>query len=171
MELKAAGVLYTLATVMITFAGFSALLLAIRQAAGARVSVLDRFLAKTVLTQLFVLTAGALLPPVLALYDVAERSVWLCSAILFGVPMLGLLTTYPHRRRVVAGNRPPRIVLWIFVVLGAAVVGAMLIDVVAGFGNEAAAYVTALTINFLTTAFAFVAALDVIMRQPTEPAP
>ena len=48
MELKSASLLYTLATVMITFAGFSALLLTVRQAAGATLSKLDRFLARTV---------------------------------------------------------------------------------------------------------------------------
>ena len=39
MELKGAVLLYTMAGLMVTFAGFSALLLAIRQAAGGRLSV------------------------------------------------------------------------------------------------------------------------------------
>jgi hypothetical protein len=43
---------------MITFAGFSALLLGLRQAAGARLSLLDRYLAKTVMSYIFVLTAA-----------------------------------------------------------------------------------------------------------------
>jgi hypothetical protein len=38
MEVKGAPLLYTLAALMITFAGFSALLLAVRQAAGAKLS-------------------------------------------------------------------------------------------------------------------------------------
>jgi hypothetical protein len=48
MELKGASLLYTLATATVTFAGFSALLLIIRQSAGARLSSLDRFLTRTV---------------------------------------------------------------------------------------------------------------------------
>ena len=72
VELKGAILLYTMAGLMVTFAGFSALLLAVRQAAGGRLSQIDRYLAKTVLTQLFVLTAGALLPPIIALYDMSE---------------------------------------------------------------------------------------------------
>jgi hypothetical protein len=51
---------------MVTFAGFSALLFVIRQAAGAKLSLLDRFIAKTVMTYIFVLTAAALLPELLA---------------------------------------------------------------------------------------------------------
>ena len=74
MEFKGATFLYTLAGLMITFAGFSALLLAVRPAAGARLSLLDRYLAKTVMTYIFVLTAGALLPALLALYDIQVRS-------------------------------------------------------------------------------------------------
>ena len=50
MDFKGATYLYTLATLMITFAGFSALLLALRPAAGASLSRLDRYLAKTVMT-------------------------------------------------------------------------------------------------------------------------
>ena len=72
MEVKSASLLYTLAGVMVTFAGFSALLLSVRPAVGAKLSLLDRYLAKTVMTHMFVLMAGALLPALLALYDVQE---------------------------------------------------------------------------------------------------
>jgi hypothetical protein len=168
VEVKGASFLYTLAALMITFAGFSALLLGIRQAAGARLSLLDRYLAKTVLTQLFVLTAGALLPPLMALYGVSETWLWRSSAALLAAPMLALLLTYPHRRRKAVGKGPPPVVFAVFVVLGSAVIVAMLVYVMFGSEYEAAAYITALTSNFFTTAFAFVTALDVIMQQPVD---
>ncbi len=66
MELRGASYLYTLATLMITFAGFAALLLIIRQGAGAQLSVLDRFITRTVVGHLFILTAGALSPVLLS---------------------------------------------------------------------------------------------------------
>src|ERR1700734_2456773 len=103
MEVKGAALLYTLAGLMITFAGFSALLLAVRPAAGARSSLLDRYLAKTVMTYIFVLTAGALLPALFALYGVQDRWIWRSSTLLFAVPMLSLQVTYPFRRRKVVG--------------------------------------------------------------------
>src|SRR5579863_330317 len=103
MEVKGAIFLYTLAGLMITFAGFSALLLTLRPATGAGLSLLDRFLAKTVMLHIFVMTAGALLPPLLALYDIPEKWVWQASAVLFALPMLSLQVTYPHRRRKVTG--------------------------------------------------------------------
>jgi hypothetical protein len=98
MELKGATLLYTLAGLMITFAGFSALLLTLRPAAGARLSLLDRYLAKTVMTHIFILTAGALLPSLFALYDAQEEWIWRGSAVLFALPMLFLQVTFARRR-------------------------------------------------------------------------
>lgn len=168
MDVKGAVLLYTLAGLCVTFAGFSALLLAIRQAAGAQVSVLDRYLAKTLLIHLFLVTAGALLPPLLALFDIAEAAVWKISAVLFGLSMLSHLLTYPHRRRKAVGKGPPPRVFAIFVGLGSAVTAAMLVYILCGLRYEAAAYVTALAVNFFTVAFAFVTALDVVMQQPFD---
>jgi hypothetical protein len=168
MEVKGATFLYTLAGLMITFAGFSALLLGLRQAAGARLSLLDRYLAKTVMTYIFVLTAAALLPALLALYDVPEKLIWRVSAVLFALPMLTLQITYPRRRRTVIGQGPPPAILAVFVVFGSAVTLAMLGYVLADLRYSAAAYITALTIDFFTVIFGFVTALDVIMQQPTE---
>jgi hypothetical protein len=121
MEIKGATFLYTLAGLMITFAGFSALLLALRPLAGAKLSLLDRYLAKTVMTHVFVLTAGALLPALLALYDTQETWIWRVSGVLFALPMLSLQLTYPRRRRRVVGEGPPPAIFAVFVVLGSAV--------------------------------------------------
>jgi hypothetical protein len=168
MEIKGAALLYTLATVMITFAGFTALLLALRPATGAKVSLLDRYLAKTVMTHTFVLTAGALLPPLVALYDVPEGWIWRACAVLFALPMASLQVTYPRRRRRVLGSGPPPAIFWVLVVFGAVVTLAMLGYVLAGLPFSAAVYITALTIDFFTVAFAFLVATDIIIQQPIE---
>ncbi|MFI4968278.1 MAG: hypothetical protein ACHQAU_06070 [Gammaproteobacteria bacterium] len=168
MEIKGAAILYTLATVMITFAGFSALLYVVRQAAGAKVSLLDRFIAKTVMTYVFVLTAAALLPVLLALFEIDEKQIWLWSGVLFALPMLALQVTYPIRRRKAVGSVPPPAIYAIFVVFGSAVTLAMLIYVLASGRFSAAVYITALTIDFFTVVIGFVNALDIIMQQPTE---
>jgi len=168
MEVKGATFLYALAGLMITFAGFSALLLILRPAAGAKLSLLDRYLAKTVMTYIFVLTAGALLPALIALYDIQETLIWRGSALLFALPMLSLQVTYPRRRRKVVGDGPPPAIFAVFVVLGSAVTLAMLGYVLAGLQYSAAAYITALTIDFFTVIFGYLIALDVIMQQPME---
>ncbi len=168
MDVKGATFLFVLAGLMITFAGFSALLLVLRQAAGARLQLLDRFLAKTVMTYIFVLTAGALLPAILALYDMPEKWIWRCSSVLFALPMLSLQVTYPQRRRRRVGQGPPPAILAVFVVLGSAVTLAMLGYVLADLPYGAAAYITALTIDFFTVVFGFLTALDVIMKEPAD---
>jgi hypothetical protein len=73
MEVKGAGLLYTLATLSVTFAGFAALLLMLRQSAGAGLSALDRFLARTVVGHFFWLAAGGIFPSVLSLYELPEQ--------------------------------------------------------------------------------------------------
>jgi hypothetical protein len=168
MEFKGETYLYILAGLMITFAGYSALLLALRPAAGARLSLLDRYLAKTVMTYIFVLTAGALMPALFSLYDAQGTWIWRGSAVLFALPMLSLQVTYPRRRRKMVGSGPPPAIFAVFVVLGSAATLAMLAYVLAGLQYTAAAYITALTIDFFTVVFGFVVALDVIMQQPTE---
>jgi hypothetical protein len=166
MDVKGAALLYTLAGVMITFAGFSALLLSVRQAAGARLSLLDRYLARTVMTYIFVLIGAALLPPLLALYDIPEKWIWRDAGVLFALPMLSLQVTYPHRRRKVIGRGPPFPIFAVLVVLGSAATLATLGYILADLPYTAAAYITGLMIDFFTVAFAFVTALDIIMQQP-----
>src|SRR5215469_14555319 len=104
MEIRGATFLYTLAALMITFAGFSALLFVIRQAAGAKLSLLDRFIVKNVMTYSFVLTGAALLPPLFALFGVEEVWIWRISGLLFALPMLSLQTSYSVRRHRLVGE-------------------------------------------------------------------
>jgi ABC-type amino acid transport system permease subunit len=169
LEVKGAVFLYTLAGLMITFAGFAAVLLGIRQAAGGHLSLLDRFLAKTVLIHVFLLTWGAVLPPLLTLYGIAEGDVWKIAAVLFAIPMLTFLLTYSRRRQKAVGERPPRAVYAVFVMAGSGVVVAMLIYVLAGFEHGAAAYISALVLDFFALAYAFVTALDVILAHGAPP--
>ena len=168
MEVKGATFLYTFVVVTITAGGFFGLLLGIRQAVGAQPSLLEAYLAKTALIQIFTLSGGALLPPILGLYDVSESWLWRIAAACFGIPMLALLLTYPHRRRKAVGKGTPPAVFAVFVVLGSATIAGMLIYVIGGFKYQAAAYVTALTVNFFTAAFALVTGLEVIMREPID---
>jgi hypothetical protein len=120
------------------------------------------------MTYIFVLTAGALLPALLALYDIQEKWIWRGSGVLFALPMLFLQVSYPLRRRKVVGNGPPPAVFAVFVVLGSVVTPAMLGYVLEGLQYNAAAYITALTIDFLTVVVGYLIALDVIMQQPMD---
>ena len=165
MEVKGAALLYTLATLAVTFAGFAALLVIIRQSAGSSLSVLDRFLTRTVVSHLSAVAAGALLPPILALYDLPEPLVWKLSALLFGMPLMVMLLTFGQRRRAATGTPPPPVIMVVFVGLGTLSLVAMIAAIFLGLAPPAAVYATALAVNFLTLAFAFVTALEVILMQ------
>ena len=164
-DLPGSGYLYTLATLMVTFAGFSALLLIIRQTSGGQLSMLDRFLTRTVIGNLLILTAGALLPPLLQLFELAETWIWKIAALAFGLPYLAILVTFPHRRLTVTGHASTRFVYAIFVWLGSAAIVAMIGCVLTGLGYSGAIYIAALTVNFFALAFSFVIALEIILKQ------
>ena len=168
MEVKGAALLYTLATLMITFAGFAALLLIIRQTAGVGLSALDRFLARTVVGHFSWTAASALFPSILSLYDLPEPWIWKVSALLFGLPLLALLLSFQHRRFAATGKHAPPIVTAVFVGVGSLSIVAMIAYIFGNFEHPAAAYATALTVIFLTHAFAFVIALEVILSQQTK---
>jgi hypothetical protein len=168
MDLPGAAFLYTLATLLVTFAGFSALLMMLRQAVGAQLSPLDRFLTRTVVGHAMVLIGGALLPPLLQLYAPSEAIVWRISALVFGLSYLALLLSFSHRRVAAAGHAPPRLIQVVFIGLGAASLVAMIAYVLGGFPQSAAVYITVLTFNFFTLAYSFVIALEVVLRQAPE---
>lgn len=165
MEVSGASLLYTLATLAITFAGFAVLLLALRQAAGAPLSTLDRFLARTVVGHFFWIAAGALFPPAIGLYTESAPLIWNSSALLFGLPMLAILLSYPSRRFSITGKRAPPTILLLFLGVGSMSVAAMIIYVVSGLPNPAAAYASAILANFLAHGLAVVVALEVILTQ------
>jgi hypothetical protein len=167
VELEGTGLLLTLAGLMVTFAGFSALLMSVRQSIGARLSRLDQLLAKTLVTHLFLLTAGAILPPLLSLYAIPEPWIWKVAALLYAVPLLIFLLTYPRRRRKIAGPLR-RILFAVYIVFGSAALIATVIYIWSGLPYEGPAYVTGLLVSLCTLAFSFVAALEVILRQPGD---
>jgi O-antigen/teichoic acid export membrane protein len=165
MEVKGAALLYTLATLAVTLAGLAALLIILRQAAGGALSAIDRFIARTIVGHLFLIMGGALLPPTLALYGLSGAWVWKSSALGFGLPMLAMLLTYQRRRIARTGKAAPPVITVVMMGIGSAAIAAMIGYVFAGLAHPAAAFISALGISFLTHAFSFVVAWDVILRQ------
>lgn len=171
MEVKGAALLYTLATLAVTLAGLAALLIILRQAAGGALSAIDRFIARTIVGHLFLIMGGALLPPTLALYGLSGAWVWKSSALGFGLPMLAMLLTYRRRRIARTGKAAPPVITVVMMGIGSAAIAAMIGYVFAGLAHPAAAFISALGISFLTHAFSFVVAWDVILRQSADGSP
>jgi len=171
MELDGSALLYTLATLAVTLAGFAAILLVLRQAAGGSLNAIDRFIAKTIVGHLFFIMGGALVPPMLARFGLPTSWVWKASALGFGLPMLAILLSYNRRRLAKTGQAAPLIIVIVMMMTGSVSIAAMLGYIFLGFAHPEAAYISAVGINFLTHACSFVVALEVILGQPVEANP
>jgi len=104
--------LFALGTISTTFVGFSALILVFRQTAGGGLSQLDSWVAMVFVQLGFIVTAGSLVPALLALCGAPPALIWRgCSATAGAVMGVFALSYLPRRRRV-SGRRAPAFV-WI----------------------------------------------------------
>src|SRR6185437_1546239 len=107
MELPGSGYLYALATISVTFVGFSALLLVFRQTAGGATTRYDGYFIMAFMQVGFIVTGGSLLPPLLALFELPEAAVWRASSAVAACLILLFVATVPGRRRAAVGGTAP----------------------------------------------------------------
>src|SRR5215472_12158280 len=100
MPAPALSYLQTLSTIAITFVGFASLIIILRQTLGGDMSQLDVLLTKTFIQLGFIVTAGALLPSLLALLPCSASSAWRISSLMVALPILIFAIAYPLRRHV-----------------------------------------------------------------------
>jgi hypothetical protein len=166
MELFGFTYLYALATVSITFVGFSALLLIFRQARGDLMTRYESYFMLSFIEPGFIATAGSLLPSVLALYGLPPVTVWRVSSSIMAIPILLFVVTLPGRRRAATSSPMPRYVRF-FAVLQLLIA---LYLVANAFGTPTLAgvapYAAAITGLLFTTAIAYVMALSAALGQP-----
>ena len=112
MELPGSNYLYMLITVSITYAGFAALLMIFRQIIGGRLSNYDVYLIRTVLLRSFIVAIAAMMPPLLALFDLSPTTIWRLSSLIAALLLGSYVVTFPARRRAVR-DVPVPISAWI----------------------------------------------------------
>ena len=169
MELPGSGYLYALATVAITFVGFSALLLVFRQSLGSGVTKYDAYFMLSFIQPNFIVTGGALLPPLLLLCGLGEDMVWRLSSGLTALPIILFVVTVPTRRHAAIDEPIPRYI-WVLLVLQ--FVGALvLVGNAAGrpFAPGPGLYALAITGLLFTTAIAYLRALAISIHRPLAP--
>ena len=106
MELPGTNYLYNLAVISVTFAGFAALLAAFRQMVGGRVTKHDAFLIRSALVRSLIVIVCALLPPLLALFELPSVLIWRVSSIS-ATALIALFTIcWPFVIRRMATTRP-----------------------------------------------------------------
>ena len=107
MEIPGSAYLSTLAQVTITFAGFTALFMMLRQAIGGKSTPYDLFATRNYLFLSFLVVFGSMLPSVLAAFQLAPQLLWRISSVAVGLPLLVFVVHYPFRRQAVTGVRLP----------------------------------------------------------------
>jgi len=117
VELAGSGYLYTLAVVATTFAGFAVITMIFHQVYGGHVTKLDSFVARTFTQVGFLATLGALLPPLVAQFELTPATVWRAASAGLAA-LLGLWSlSFPHRRHKAATTPIPPLVWSVVVVL------------------------------------------------------
>src|SRR5262245_4979155 len=107
MELSGANYLYALATISVTFVGFSALLLVFRETIGGKMTRYDSYFTLSFMQAGFIVIAGGLLPHLLAFYGMSETSVWRAASAIMVIPILLFVANTPRRRRAATKQPAP----------------------------------------------------------------
>ena len=109
MELPEAGYLYALATISITYAGFAALAIILRQTIGGKPSRLDTFFIRNVLVRSFMIAGFSLLPPLLAMFKLPQATIWRASATVAAIVQCLFILIWFLRRRTVTSRPLPQL--------------------------------------------------------------
>jgi hypothetical protein len=171
MELDGSVYLNTLATVSITFAAFSALLLIFRQAMGGTLTRYESYFVLSFLLAGFIVTAGALLPSLLALYGLAPTTVWRLSSIIMAIPVLVFVVTLPRRRRAASHHRVPPYV-WILLCAQMLIVLYLVMNAIGTpVETGVAPYAAAMTGLLFSAGIGYVVALAAALGEPPKRTP
>ena len=151
MESPATSYLYTIAILGMSFMGFAAVVMLLRETLGSHLRAFDALFARVYMEFGLIATIGALLPPLLMFWELPPAVVWRVSSSLLGIPLLLFAVTYPARRRAASGEPTPRYVRANLSIL--LVISLMFLLVATGVLHERSGriFLTALTV-FLTFA-------------------
>jgi hypothetical protein len=103
----AAGYLYTIAAIGMTFAGLSVLTMILRQMLGGQLTKWDSFVTRTWVQLGFMTTFGSILPPLLLLFAPPVPIAWRISSGVMAVMLGAWALTFPRRRLAVNPSRLP----------------------------------------------------------------
>jgi hypothetical protein len=168
VELPGSIYLYALATVSITFVGFSALLIVFRQSMGGELTRYDTYFTLSFIQAGFIVTAGALVPPLLALFEWSHDVVWRISSTVIAIPILWFVVSVPARRRA-ATRRPVPAFVWALLSVQAAAALALVLRAAGRLDAPAGAvYALAITAMLFASGIAYLLALSVILPELTN---
>ena len=106
MELPGTAYLYNLTLISVTFAGFAALIAALRQMIGGRLTKHDAFLIRSALVRSLIVIVCALLPPLLALFELSPTVIWRLSSFSAAVLIALFTLLWPVVVRRMTTDKP-----------------------------------------------------------------
>ena len=107
MELTGSAYLYTLGALSMTFAGFCAVVIVIRQTIGRELSGFHVVLMRLYIESGLSAAAFCMLPGLLAVCGFSPATTWRASSAIIAIAMISYGAAYPARRRsVMAGSAP-----------------------------------------------------------------
>jgi len=169
MELPGSAYLYTLATLSMTFAGFCAIVIVLRQTTGKNISGFHIILTRLYLESGLFAAAFCMLPPLLAACGLSETTVWRVSSAIVLAVLLGYGATYPKRRAVIIAGPVPR-ARWVPIVAASMLVVIALVGNIAGFPYRPTMgpLAVAATWTLACGAIVFVLALNAVWSENAE---
>jgi hypothetical protein len=99
MDLPGAGYFYTLAQVGITFAGFAAILMTLREMRGTGLSKFHLWVARSYVQSGMVTAMNALLSPLLFGLGLSEQMTWQVASLIIAVQSIVLIVLAPGQWR------------------------------------------------------------------------
>ena len=110
MESQETSYLLTMAVLGMTFMGFAAIVMLLRQTLGGQLRAFDALFARVYMEFAVIVSMGAMLPPLLMFWGLPTGAVWRLSSGLVGILLLWIGLSYPARRRAVTREPTPRYV-------------------------------------------------------------
>ncbi len=168
MEVTGAAYLYTIAVIGITFIGFSAIVMTLRQTSGQSLQRFDILIAHVYMEFGLIVSVGSLLPPLFSFWGLGPETIWRVSSVLVGASLLLFSLTYPPRRRKAIRESLPwytKINIAVIILLGVVFVGNA-----GGIFQERmpAVYLSALTAFMTFTVASWLRALSIIFLEKSQ---
>jgi hypothetical protein len=170
MELPGSAYLYTLAALSMTFAGFCAVVIVIRQTMGRELSGFHVVLMRLYIESGLAAAAFCMLPGLLAVCGFSPATTWRAASAIIAIAMIFYGATYPVRRQaVMAGSVPTA--RWLPIVAVSLLVIAALIGNAAGIPREPAAGPVAVAASWTLAcgAIVFILALNAFWERGERP--
>ena len=160
--------LLRLATLSLSFVGFSAVVVTLRGALGAELSDRHLRLVRLYIEGGLLVTALALVPTLLNLLHVPDTVTWpLSSAVAASIFTFVLLIQFRRRRTVEPGRLPPWVII-IYAVSIAAVAGLWLNVAGILFPPSVGPYAVVLTWALCTFGFIFVRTIELFLHRAAD---